>query len=110
VQDSVEGQDDFLHDDEDATTIPMVIPNGTMEAEFDLKSDERRHLEERLLLPHQQQPKKPEYMDHILALCTLVECLVRLRQLDDVERMVSDCIRKELSALRSDESRRELSL
>jgi hypothetical protein len=97
----VEVQDDFLHDEEDAATIPMVIPNGTMEAEFDLESDERRHLEERtsLLPQQQQQEQKPEYMDHILALRTLVECLVRLRRLDDVERMVSDGMEQELSAL-----------
>eukprot|EP00980_Cylindrotheca_fusiformis_P023209 scaffold10220_cov148-Cylindrotheca_fusiformis.AAC.7 len=42
---------------------------------------------------------RPRYMDHVLALRTLVECLVRLRRLDDIERIVTDVIEKELASL-----------
>ena len=38
-------------------------------------------------------------MDHVLALRALVECLVRLRRLDDVERILTDVLDKELSSL-----------
>lgn len=82
-----------------------VIPVTMMDAEFDLEADERRSLEEQQYDSQgrrRQQAlhmKKPTYLDHVLALRTLVECLVRLRRLDDVERIVTDALEKELSQL-----------
>lgn len=82
-----------------------VIPPGMMEAEFDLEADERRSLEEQQYdsqgRRRQQslQMTKPAYLDHVLALRTLVECLVRLRRLDDVERILTESMERELSQL-----------
>jgi len=82
-----------------------VIPATMMDAEFDLEADERRSLDEQQYDSQgrrRQQAlhmKKPTYLDHVLALRTLVECLVRLRRLDDVERIVTEALEKELSQL-----------
>ena len=95
--------DDFYEDDESIVNeANYVIPQPTMEAEFDLEAEERRSLEERRLQVHVsviESEKKPTYLDHILGLRTLVDCLVRLRRLDDVERILNDALEKELSSL-----------
>ena len=84
----------------------MVIPQNVMEAEFDLESDERRSLEERTIFfgtnhkdPNKPLDAKPSYSDPVLALRTLVECMVRLNCLDDVERIISDWLERELNRL-----------
>lgn len=78
-----------------------IVPQSVMEAEFELESEERRSLEEHHY--HHGDTKKlinrPMFMDHVLALRALVECLVRLRRLDDVERILTDVLDKELSSL-----------
>lgn len=85
--------------------LEAVIPATMMEAEFDLEADERRSLEEQQYDSQGRRRTqalrmtKPTYLDHVLALRTLVECLVRLRRLDDVERIVTDLLEKELSQL-----------
>jgi len=82
-----------------------VIPATMMDAEFDLEADERRSLEEQQYDSQGRRRKqalhmtKPTYLDHVLALRTLVECLVRLRRLDDVERIVTESLERELSQL-----------
>ena len=82
-----------------------VIPGTMMDAEFDLEADERRSLEEQQYDSQGRRRTqalhmtKPTYLDHVLALRTLVECLVRLRRLDDVERIVTESLEKELSQL-----------
>jgi hypothetical protein len=105
-------EEDFYDDDDDANITlsqpgatsrgsTYVIPQSVMEAEFELESEERRSLEE-FKDRHGNGRKalnRPMYMDHVLALRTLVECLVRLRRLDDVESIVSDVIEKELASL-----------
>ena len=84
----------------------MVIPQNVTEAEFDLESDERRSLEERTIFfgtnhkdPNKPLDAKPSYLDPVLALRTLVECMARLNCLDDVERIISDCLERELNRL-----------
>jgi hypothetical protein len=119
VDDSTqELEDDFYDDDENNNhtangntmasgssdntnkSPPMILPSTMMDAEFDLEADERRSLEEQsMLFQKQKQANRPTYVDHVLALRTLVECLVRLRRMDDVERIVTDCLERELSAL-----------
>jgi hypothetical protein len=82
-----------------------VIPPAMMDAEFDLEADERRSLDEQQYDSQGRRRKqalhmtKPTYLDHVLALRTLVECLVRLRRLDDVERIVTESLERELSQL-----------
>ena len=140
-------------------TENMMIPPSLLEAEFDLESEEKRHLEEwtdhrltgagrrlgggekdddkqqpmsdlqlqqqQQLLKHQRlhqqlqkqqdedddeddvdaslktkkKKKKPQYGDPVLALRTLVDCLIRLRRLDDVERLLTEALPKELERL-----------
>jgi hypothetical protein len=133
-------------------TDNMMIPPSQLEAEFDLESEERRHLEEwkdrlgtgsssnnrrlgggttpGLLLGDQEEEKlsdlqqkqrlqeqkhqdeqddddevkskrkkKPQYGDPVLALRTLVDCLIRLRRLDDVDRLLTEALPKELERL-----------
>jgi hypothetical protein len=81
------------------------IPPAMMEAEFDLEADERRSLEEQQYDSQGRRRQqsltmtKPAYLDHVLALRTLVECLVRLRRLDDVERIIAESLERELSQL-----------
>lgn len=96
----------------------MMIPMSVMEADFDLESEERRHLEEQRARQesaaaaaaaalsssnynnkNSRSKKRPQYGDHVLALRTLVECLIRLRRLDDVERILSESMAKEVEAL-----------
>jgi hypothetical protein len=82
-----------------------VIPGTMMDAEFDLEADERRSLEEQQYDSQGRRRKqslhmtKPTYLDSVVALRTLVECLVRLRRLDDVERIVTESLERELSQL-----------
>ena len=49
---------------------------------------------------------RPHYADHVLALRTLVECLARLKRLDDMERVLSDVLEHELTTLRQREQGR----
>jgi hypothetical protein len=95
--------DDFYEDDETVVKdANYVIPQSTMEAEFDLEAEERRSLDERRLQVHAsvlEAETKPTYLDPVLGLRTLVDCLVRLRRLDDVERILNDVLEKELSGL-----------
>lgn len=100
---------EFMAEDDELIQESMMIPLSVMDAEFDLEGEERRHLEEqwqakesRVENPHSNShsnPHQPSYGDHVLALRTLVECLVRLRRLDDVERIIMDGMAKEVSAL-----------
>jgi hypothetical protein len=82
-----------------------VIPGTMMDAEFDLEADERRSLEEQQYDSQGRRRKqslhmtKPTYLDHVLALRTLVESLVKLRRLDDVERIITESLERELSQL-----------
>lgn len=82
-----------------------VIAPSMLDAEFDLEADERRSVEEQQYdsqgrrRQHPSHGTKPTYLDHVLALRTLVECLVRLRRLDDVERVVTEVLERELSQL-----------
>jgi len=114
INDDTIVEEDYFDDEEEmqqrmSSTTPsstfggpcFVVPQSVMEAEFELESEERRSLEEYRY--HHGDTKKvfdrPMFMDHVLALRTLVECLVRLRRLDDVERILTDCMERELSAL-----------
>jgi len=80
----------------------MMIPIPMIEAELDLEADERRCLEEIALsgMNMQQtgrhQRQLPRYADPILALRILVECLAQLGRLDDVERVLSDGMEREI--------------
>eukprot|EP00934_Nitzschia_sp_Nitz4_P006707 Nitzschia sp. Nitz4//scaffold247_size31676//13675//17524//NITZ4_007929-RA/size31676-processed-gene-0.19-mRNA-1//-1//CDS//3329543952//6697//frame0 len=102
---TLDWQDEFVTDEE--TKGEMLIPTPNLDADFDLESEERRHLEEQSYAWNDQNanqesklsPTKPSYGDHVLALRTLVECLVRLRRLDDVERFVTDALEKEIHSL-----------
>ena len=82
-----------------------VIPVAMLDAEFDLEADERRSLEEQQYDRQGRRRQqalhmtKPTYLDHVIALRTFVECLVRLRRLDDVERIVTEVLERELSQL-----------
>eukprot|EP00536_Pseudo-nitzschia_multiseries_P011893 jgi/Psemu1/260204/estExt_Genewise1Plus.C_4310008 len=82
-----------------------IIPSSMMEAEFDLEADENRSLEEQQYDSQGRRRQqaldmtKPSYLDHILALRTLVECMVRLRRMDDLERTVTESLERELSQL-----------
>lgn len=113
INDDTIVEEDFYDDDEPTialsqpggpsqkTSSTFIIPQPVMDAEFELESEERRSLEE--FKYHNGNERKtldrPMYMDHVLALRTLVECLVRLRRLDDVERILTDVLEKELSSL-----------
>lgn len=100
-----EKKDGSTADGSNNTRLEAVIPASMMEAEFDLEADERRSLEEQQYDSQGRRRTqalhmtKPTYLDHVLGLRTLVECLVRLRRLDDVERIVTDLLEKELSQL-----------
>ena len=68
-----------------------------------MESDERRSLEERTILfgtNHKDTNKpldmKPSYLDPVLALRMLAESMVQLNHSDDVERIISDCLEREL--------------
>lgn len=78
----------------------MMIPIPILEAELDLEADERRCLEEIALsgmaVTGRQQRPLPRYADPVLALRILVECLAQLGRLDDVERVLSEGLEREL--------------
>lgn len=78
----------------------MMIPIPILEAELDLEADERRCLEEIALsgmaVTGRQQRPLPRYADPVLALRILVECLAQLGRLDDVERVMSEGLTREL--------------
>jgi hypothetical protein len=81
----------------------MMIPIPWIEAELDLEADERRCLEEITLSGMAQQQSGtarqrmlPRYADPILALRILVECLAKMKRLDDVERVMSEGLEREI--------------
>jgi hypothetical protein len=79
-----------------------MIPIPTIEAKLDLEADERRCLEEIALsgmATVQQQAGRralPRYADPVLALRILVECVAQLGRLNDVERVLSENLEREL--------------
>lgn len=77
----------------------MMIPIPVIEADLDLDADERRCLEEVALLKLETNNDKPQYADPVLALRILVECLAKLGRLDDLERVVSENLEKEIRSL-----------
>eukprot|EP00523_Entomoneis_sp_CCMP467_P003213 CAMPEP_0168742486 /NCGR_PEP_ID=MMETSP0724-20121128/13060_1 /TAXON_ID=265536 /ORGANISM="Amphiprora sp., Strain CCMP467" /LENGTH=1240 /DNA_ID=CAMNT_0008790035 /DNA_START=101 /DNA_END=3823 /DNA_ORIENTATION=- len=89
----------------------LMIPIPMIEAELDLEQDERRNQEEIALagMPTQSSRTKvvstahrfalPTYGDHVLALRILVECIARLKRMDDVERVLLDHVQHEIRML-----------
>ena len=94
----------------------MMIPIPMIEAALDLEADERRCLEEVTLsgLGHKssssstgrKQRELPRYADPVLALRILVECLAQLGRLDDVERVLSENMEREIRQLAKREQAR----
>lgn len=79
----------------------MMIPVSLLEAELDLEADEMRCLEEiaGTSWDDTQTRSQPRYVDHVLALRILVECLTKLERLDDVERTLNENIEREIRKL-----------
>lgn len=77
----------------------MMIPIPIIEADLDLDADERRCLEEVALLKLETSEDRPQYADSVLALRILVECLAKLGRLDDLERVVSENLEREIRSL-----------
>lgn len=77
----------------------MMIPIPIIEADLDLDADERRCLEEVALLKLETSEDRPQYADPVLALRILVECLAKLGRLDDLERVISENLEKEIRSL-----------
>jgi hypothetical protein len=107
------------------TTTPkrtMMIPLPMVEAELDLEADERRCLEEVALSGLALAPAKkstsgggtrgstsrilPRYADPVLALRIMVECLAKLKRLDDVERVMAEGLEKEIAGIVQQEQAR----
>lgn len=95
----------------------VMIPIPMIEAELDLEADERRCLEEIALSGISLQPasgtlrqrKLPRYADPVLALRILVECLAELKRLDDVERILSEGLEREIRQIVQREQARTFS-
>lgn len=95
----------------------VMIPLPMVEAELDLEADERRCLEEIALSGMSLQPtngslrrrKLPRYADPVLALRILVECLAHLKRLDDVERILSEGLQREIRQIVQREQARTFS-
>jgi hypothetical protein len=95
----------------------VMIPLPVVEAELDLEADERRCLEEIALSGMSLQPtsgslrrrKLPRYADPVLALRILVECLAHLKRLDDVERILSEGLQREIRQIVQREQARTFS-
>jgi hypothetical protein len=93
----------------------VMIPIPLIEAELDLEEDERRCLEEIALSnltsskyqqqhsllrhSHHRQRQLPRYADPVLALRILVECLAKLKRLDDVERVIAEGLDREIQRI-----------
>mmetsp|Transcript_16103 Transcript_16103/g.23375 ORF Transcript_16103/g.23375 Transcript_16103/m.23375 type:complete len:795 (-) Transcript_16103:265-2649(-) len=90
----------------------MMIPQQLLEAELDLVADEQRCLEESMLAGAAAAAREmsmweeenanrnlPRYADHVLALRILVECLAKLKKLDDVQSRVADGLQQEIRKL-----------
>jgi len=94
----------------------MMIPIPLIEAELDLEEDERRCLEEIALssmanrttatdrstgarASSLRQRQLPKYADSVLATRILVECLFKLKRLDDVERVLAEGLHKEITRI-----------
>ena len=91
------------------TTLKRMVGRALLESEIDLEGDELRCLEEpaawgssysshthlpaSYLYPEQALPR---YSDPVLALRILVECLTKLKRLDDVEQYLSEGIEREI--------------
>jgi hypothetical protein len=85
------------------TTFRRMIPVAVLEAELDLEADERRCWEDMALSGNALSTQRgksalflPRYADPIQALRILVECLAHLRRLDDIERVLSESVEREL--------------
>lgn len=120
--------DDLMNSDDDAMLFEfdddgempeqvgatMVLPPSLLETEIDVEQEELRALAEsrldsaatNLLTPTSNQGTKSSamnnkfgYSDPILALRTLADCVTRLRRLDDVERVLSDALEREVQKL-----------
>jgi hypothetical protein len=95
----------------------VMIPLPMIEAELDLEADERRCLEEIALSGMSLQPtngtlrqrKLPRYADPVLALRILVECLAYSNRLDDVERILSEGLEREIRQIVQREQARTFS-
>jgi hypothetical protein len=95
----------------------VMIPLPMVEAELDLEADESRCLEEIALSGMSLQPtngslrrrKLPRYADPVLALRILVECLAHLKRLDDVERILSEGLQREIRQIVQREQARTFS-
>jgi hypothetical protein len=100
---------DGAREDEDDAHIPktVVIPGPLLEAELDLEADEQRCLEETMIASEIGQQLNafedehsyrnlPRYVDHVLALRILVECLAKLGRLDDVQRTLMESLPMEI--------------
>eukprot|EP01082_Thalassiosira_pseudonana_P006929 g15028.t1 g15028 contig21:392906-399472(-) len=91
------------------TTLKRMVGRALLESEIDLEGDELRCLEEpaawgssysshthlpaSYLYPEQALPR---YSDPVLALRILVDCLTKLKRLDDVEQYLSEGIEREI--------------
>jgi len=69
-----------------------TIPRTILDSEVDLEADELRCLEEGSVSDR----PIPQYADPVLALRILTEALVRLGRLEDMERVLSDNVEREL--------------
>ena len=91
--------------------LKRMVGRAILESEIDLESDELRCLEEpaawgttHTLSSHTVLPASylypeqalPRYTDPILALRILVECLTKLKRLDDVEQYLSEGMDREI--------------
>lgn len=95
-----------------ASPIRIMIPIPQLQAELDLENDERRCQEEIALqsgmMGHRSLTGgpsstnlrhlggRPRYAEPVLALRILVECLARLKRLDDVERILLEGLELEI--------------
>jgi hypothetical protein len=111
--------DDSITGNLDASAPKRVmIPIPMIEAELDLEADERRCLEELALSGMSfnkpqtgtlRQRQLPRYADPVLALRILVECLAHLNRLDDVERILSEGLEREIRQIVQREQARTFS-
>ena len=69
-----------------------TIPRTILDSEVDLEADELRCLEEGSVSDR----PIPQYADPVLALRILTEALARLGRLEDIERVLSDNVEREL--------------
>lgn len=98
----------------------MVIPMSVLEAELDLVADEQRCLEESIIVGEMARDDSiwdednsgrhlPRYVDHVLALRILVECLAKLGRLDDVQRTLNESLHQEIRKIAQKEQAKTFS-